>query len=262
MKDGWAGYLRHLAFLQGDSVFWTIAAEFQFYFVMPFLVAAMVRWGKPAALACGAAAVGYGAWYLAIVWGWLPSLPELKIARISHAGQFVDVFLCGLLVAWLYESRAVTDWFARSRRWLEPALAVLAAVVALGSLASVARHFLWWEQWAFRVRDLSLGYGAVFAVLLLATLHGYRPFDRLLMNGLLRLAGVIAFGWYLLHFPVFQLVNHLVAGTALDLGAVKFCASFGLCIVAGILSYLLVEKPCIQLSKRLLQRRAPIAQPA
>jgi peptidoglycan/LPS O-acetylase OafA/YrhL len=260
VKDGWAGYVRHLTFLQGDSVFWTIAAEFQFYFVMPFLVVALGRWGRPAAMACAAFAVAYGLWYLAIVWHWLPGLPALKLARIAHSGQFVDVFLCGLFAAWAYEARAVGAWFARQRPWLEPLLAVLAAVVAIGSLAAVAQRFLWWNHPLFRLRDFSLGYGAVFAVLLLATLHGYRPFDRMLMNGLLRLAGVIAFGWYLLHFPVFQLVNRLVAGTAFDVGAVKFSASFALCIVAGIASYLLVEKPCIQLSKRLLQRRAPLAQ--
>ncbi len=262
VKDGWAGYLRHLTFLQGDSVFWTIAAEFQFYFAMPFLVAALVRWGRPAAIAFVLAALAYGAWYLAVIWHWLPASAALKVARIAHAGQFVDVFLCGVLAAWLHESPAVGDWFSRQRRWLEPALAALAVVVALGSLAAVAQRFLWWSHPAFGVRDFSVGYGAVFALLLLATLHGYRPFGALLMSGLLRLAGVIAFGWYLLHFPVFQLVNRAVAGTALDVGAVKFAASFGLCIVAGVLSYLLVEKPCIQLSKRLLQRRAPIAQPA
>jgi peptidoglycan/LPS O-acetylase OafA/YrhL len=259
VKDGGTGFLRHLTFLQGDSVFWTIAAEFQFYFVMPFLVAALVRWERPAAILCAFAAVGYGAWYLAIVWHWLPGLPALKLARIAHSGQFVDVFLCGVLAAWAHESRSVGDWFTLQRRWLEPSLVILAVVVAFGSLAAVSKAFLWWGHPAFGIRDFSLGYGVVFALLLLATLHGYRPFERVLMLGLLRLAGVIAFGWYLLHFPVFQLVDRLFADTPLDLGAVKFCASFALCIVVGIATYLLVEKPCIQLSKRLLQRRTPQA---
>jgi peptidoglycan/LPS O-acetylase OafA/YrhL len=156
----------------------------------------------------------------------------------------------------------VEGWFRRAKPWCEPTLAVVAAVVAVGSLAAVAHRFFWWEHPFFRVRDLSVAYGAIFGVLILATLHGYRPFERVLMLGILRLAGVIAFGWYLLHFPIFKLVNGLAAGTALDSGAVKFVVSFALCIGAGVLSYLLVEKPCIQLSKRLLQRRAPIAQPA
>lgn len=257
VKDGTVGWLRHLLFLQGDSVFWTIAAEFQFYFIMPFVVAALVRWGWPAVLATGALAVAYGAWYLGIVYHLLPASAALKVARIAHAGQFVDVFLCGVLAAFAYESAAVARWFAQARRWLEPLLAILAVVVAAASLICVSDRFLWFHRPIYGIRDFSIVYGAVFAVLLLATLYDYRPFGRVLMNGLLRLAGVIAFGWYLLHFPIFASINRLTAGTAFDIGALKFLLSFLLCIVAGIASYLLVEKPCIQLSKRLLQRRSP-----
>ena len=257
VKDGAIGWVRHLTFLQGDSVFWTIAAEFQFYFVMPFIVAAFVRWGRAAVLATVAVAVAYGAWYLAIVHGLLPASGALKVARIAHAGQFVDVFLCGVLAACAFESAAVARWFAAARRWLEPTLVILAVAVAAASLICVSEHFLWFHRPLYGMRDFSLVYGAIFAVLLLATLYDYRPFGRVLMNGLLRLAGVIAFGWYLLHFPIFASINRLAAGTAFDLGALKFLLSFLLCIVAGIASYLLVEKPCIQLSKRLLQRRTP-----
>ena len=256
VKDGALGWLRHLVFLQGDSLFWTIAAEFQFYFVMPFIVAALVRWGRPAVIISAVIAVAYGAWYLAIVHHLLPASAALKIARIAHAGQFVDVFLCGVLAAYAYESAAVAGWFASERRWLEPTLAALAFAVAGISLAGVSDRFLWFHRPSYGVRDYSIVYGAVFAVLLLATLYDYRPFGRLLMNGLLRLAGVIAFGWYLLHFPIFESLNRITAGTRFDVGPLKFVISFFLCIAAGIASYLLVEKPCIQLSKRLLQRRA------
>lgn len=257
VKDGAAGWLRHLTFLQGDSVFWTIAAEFQFYFVMPFIVATLVRWGRPAVLATGVVAVAYGAWYLAIVHGLLPASAALKVARIAHAGQFVDVFLCGVLAAFAFESAAVARWFAAARRWLEPTLAFFAVAVAATSLICVSEHFLWFHRPLYGIRDFSIVYGAIFALLLLATLYDYRPFGRVLMNGFLRLAGVIAFGWYLLHFPIFESINRLTAGTSLDIGALKFGCSLGLCIVASIASYLLVEKPSIQLSKRLLQRRPP-----
>ena len=50
-KLDWAGFLNHLALLEGQGVTWSIAVEFKFYFTLPFFVLAIVLvrpYGPPA----------------------------------------------------------------------------------------------------------------------------------------------------------------------------------------------------------------------
>ena len=255
VTDGLAGYLRHLTFIEGDGIFWTIAAEFQFYIVLPFLVLALLRYGMRAAIACAVFALAYGAWYSAIMFKLVPQTYALKVAVIPQNSQFVDVFLCGVLAAYAHHSANVRAWIAAQRSWLVPATLLFTGAVALGTLVGVAKWFLIFYQPAFWIRDLSVLYGVAFALILLASVNDHRLLATFLGLPPLRFIGVIAFGWYLLHMPIIWSVNHFTAGTFAEAGAIRFALSFVLCSVAGTLCYLLIEKPAIKMGKRLITPR-------
>jgi peptidoglycan/LPS O-acetylase OafA/YrhL len=60
VSGGWWGYFRHLVFMQGDSVFWTIAVEFQFYIILPGLIWLLQRYGARAFWGLAVFGVAYG----------------------------------------------------------------------------------------------------------------------------------------------------------------------------------------------------------
>ncbi len=101
VDGGCTGYARHLLFLQGDSVFWTIAAEFEFYIVLPLFIWFLLRFRDSAAWALLVLAALYGTWSVLIDLGRLDPKFALRIADIAHNSQYLDVFLCGMLAAYL-----------------------------------------------------------------------------------------------------------------------------------------------------------------
>ena len=267
VKGGFPGFISHLIFLRGDSIFWTVAAEFQFYLVLPFIVWALLRWPRAGAIVTAVATLAYGLWYLGIIWWKVPAIYALKIARIAHAGQFVDVFLCGVLAAFAYENPSARAWLERHRTTVDRVTIAVFAVLLFATFAAISQHFLFFHRPLFKLRDFSLLYGIVFAAAILVTALGNPTFTRIFSFQPLRSIGVCAFGWYLLHMPIFQLVHWLAARIGFEAGLVKFLlAAFFLTIIAT-LAYVFIEKPFMALSKRgrtpatadgSLQRTTPI----
>lgn len=278
IKGGVEGYFRHLAFYQGNSVFWTIAAEFEFYAILPFLVLALARWGGKAALAYVAVIFGYGLWYLLIEMGQIDPRYSLKIADIVHHSQYLDVFLCGILAAWIFRQPAFAE---RSvHRALNPwATVMLIAVVAI-PLMIVAENFFgfgrnwrnaqsWWSAFGspkpVNPQHWSLFFGPAFAIIALASMSGHRFLQTVCDWRLLRLIGVTGFSWYLIHFPILRMVNALfgfssIAGAQVAWSwrePVALATSFVLRSIAAVLLYLAVEKPFMMMSRSFLKRRVP-----
>ena len=278
VNGGWVGFLRHLMFYQGDSVFWTIAAEFQFYLVLPLICALLRTGGNPAALFFAVMATLYFVWYAMIESGIGAALPPLKVARIVHHGQYLDVFLCGVLAAHAWSQPGFRDWWTRHQRELKAASFMIAGVGLAGGLLFTAENFFgfgrywrnelsWWSRMDFPPRfgpsAMSLPYALIFGVLTLGAMHGSGLMQRFLEARWLRFVGVTGFSWYLIHFPVLRLSNWLT-GLPAKAGAdvswtmaepAGLVLSFVLTAVAASALYLAVERPFMLISRNMIQKR-------
>lgn len=282
IKEGGFGYLRHLLFYQGDSVFWTIAAEFEFYIILPFLVLALGRGGGKLAMLLGITAVGCGIWYLLIELGKVDPRYSLKVARIVHHSQYLDVFIYGILAAWIFRRPEFSAQMEKDRSVLHVLATLMVVSILSLSLLLVSENFFgfgrfwrneqdWWQAMKFPAKfgpqSWSLFYGPAFAVLALASLTGHRALQRICDWRPLRLIGVTGFSWYLIHFPILRMVNALYGFKPTAGGEVAWtlreplalATSFVITSAAAVLLYLIVEKPFMMLSRNLLRRPKTVA---
>jgi peptidoglycan/LPS O-acetylase OafA/YrhL len=281
VKEGWTGYLQHLAFYRGDSVFWTIAAEFEFYVILPFLVAALARGGAKIAALYAVVAAAAGVWYILIEFGKVDPRYSLKIANIVHHSQYLDVFLYGIIAAWFFQRPGFVEQ-ARAHRAFHSATTAALVVVIVLSLILVAENFFglgrfwrneqsWWKALdapaRFGPQSWSIFYGPAFAIIALASLTGHRFLTAVCNLRILRLIGVTGFSWYMIHFPILRMVNALFGFAPTAGGKVEWTfrepaalfVSFVITSAAAIALYLAVEKPFMILSRNLLRKPKPVA---
>lgn len=223
------GAVAHFLFLKGDGVFWSVAAEFGFYLLLPVIVRLIerFRYAWVAVLS-----VAYFVWSLGAQFhGWLP----LKFVDIVHSSQYLDVFLCGVLAAYV-------------RREPPPRLTAMAFWgLLLITLMLVSKDFMGIRYGYFNLRWWSLLYGIVFAAGTVSCAQGnkYIPVG----NRLLMFVGTVGFGWYLLHLAVFQVINEINI-----FPPVKFFVAFALCAFVSWIAYRCVEKPGMSFG-RWIERR-------
>ena len=238
ISGGAESALLHFLFLKGDGVFWTMAAEFVFYLLLPPVVIAIGRLGIGWLVA---ATVLYFAWFYAIrVLGY--SLPEPKVVDIAHPGQFLDVFICGILAA--HVRRPLPKLIVALGFW-----GLLALTVAF-----VSANFLGAERPWFGLRWLSIVYGVVFAAGIASAAQGNRLIAGPAEIFILRFMGVVGFGWYLLHFAVLQVIN-----LQTDLHPmVKFMSAFVLCALVSWVVFQTIERPGMRLGRQIERKLASV----
>ncbi len=229
-SSGLSGTALHFLFVKGDGIFWTISAEFLFYLLLPAILLFTNRFGV---IALAFAAILYFVWYFSVFLG--APIPAPKIVGINHSGQFIDVFLCGVIAAFI------------NRQVNHSAVALVFIVALLVTLIGVARSFLGFERELYDIRFASILYGAAFALTIVSVHQGSRWLTPIMNNYVLRFMGVVGFGWYLLHFAVLQYVNTL----AVPESWVRFIISFGLTALISWLAFVLVEKPFIRIGHKL-----------
>ena len=223
--------LLHFLFLKGDGVFWTLAAEFGFYMLLPLIVYCLQRFGWRW-LAVGGAVYFLG--YLVELKFKLNLLP-LKFVDIHHTSQFLDVFACGVLAAYLP--------YTWSDKWVPAAFWGLLAL----TFVCVSSNFLGAQQPAYGLRWLSLLYGTLFGLAIVSAADGRAVLTRALGSPLLAFAGKIGFGLYLLHFPVFQAVNAYIDAPP----TLRFAVAVPIVVGLAWLAYHLIERPMIRLGRKL-----------
>jgi peptidoglycan/LPS O-acetylase OafA/YrhL len=292
ISDKWRGYILHLLFYRGESVFWSVAAEFEFYFILPLFVLFLNRRGNRAALTLAACAILYFLWSFAVATGRLPATAAPRIASISQPSQYLDVFLCGILAAYVFTNKKAHHWYTAHKHWLNPASALLALAVALISAIGVGDDFFGLARFlpirvalrfnstghfAFMsagsgdevsgttrllpfIHYCSLGYGIAFSLILLATLYGSPILLHICRFVPLRVMGVVGFSWYLLHLPLVRLVGRIYGNTAPQ--PLMLATSFLVVGASAIAAYLLVEKPFMMMSRAFSGKKsAPVLAP-
>jgi peptidoglycan/LPS O-acetylase OafA/YrhL len=219
-----------------NGAFWSIAVEWQIYFLFPLLVSAWSRFGGWPTLAV-TLVVSYGAWYAMRGCAWQGLTPH-----------YAALFTFGMLGSALAFSPA-PQWTAwRIRVPWAPVLALLTA-------ALIAWCFRWgWETALGPLQALTdlLAGGCTVALLVLAALPGSNRMGRLLSARPLVFVGAFAYSVYLIHLPLLIVFHTLL--TPLHLRpelAFGLLIGFGAPLIVGIayLFHLAFERPFLTVRK-------------
>jgi peptidoglycan/LPS O-acetylase OafA/YrhL len=207
--------------------FWSLAIEEQFYWVFPLLTAIVFAVGRGSVklyAAVLAALLAVSAATTAML-GFSEST-TVYYATYTRMGEI----LVGSLLA-----VAVSLGLTRLR--LLPPLAALAGVAAL-----VAMAWCWWnleQETPFISRGGLLAYSLVSGALVLSVcVPG--PSRRALAVEPLRLLGIISYGVYLVHWPIYLVLDH--QRTGLDRFPLTVLR-IGVTLAVATASYFVIEKP-------------------
>ena len=263
---GWR-YIYHLFFLQDFlwcdilPVFWTLAIEFHFYIIAPFLIAGLLRLGtrkRFAALALAALVSVAVKAYVAFYWfphGVSPPVYLWKI-RMLFPLQ-LDGFIAGITVAFLWkdrESRSYIERVAVANGLFWSGLGLLAAVTAF----SVRFRY---GVSNFDIILINPLLALAFGSMTLGLLGGSRG-HRVFMARSLRFIALISYSLYLIHQPLLAVLLRSAfalasTGHAALAWLVSLIPYLFLNIVVASMTYFFIEKPCIDWSRK----RKPLASP-
>lgn len=212
------------------SHFWSLAIEEQFYVLWPLLVAGLLAWRGRRALVAASGVLLVGSVAMCIVLMDVVG-SSLDAVYFGTGTRAAELLVGALLAVAVPAARAVSGPPERARVFV--ALGTVALVVML-VLWSVAEHG---DAWQYR-GGFAL-HGVLTAVVVAGVVHP-GPLGRVLSWRPLRAAGLVSYGLYLYHWPVFVIVDE----DRLDIGqwplfGVRMAITIGLTLV----SYRFLEQP-------------------
>ena len=236
--------LKHLVLLAGWGELWAIPVEFQYYFAIPLIAASTVRFGRARIIQ-----VLFAALSLAFLYNL--ARPEIVFLNSGYIHGKLAPFFAGSLGALLAFERGVP---ARSS-WRS---VVLPALVAAGlGLATVAYREMVLADQGFREPAFDSGLEAPLLSLAFAVLGtllisvGLEPnwLARVMASAPLAFFGRISFSLYLWHDPIIRFARPL--GLELGPPLVRAWVYLAACTLAAWVSYRLIERPGMELGRRL-----------
>jgi peptidoglycan/LPS O-acetylase OafA/YrhL len=268
LHDIWPAFNRTIS-----GPFWTLAVEWQFYLILPWVAWLIGRFSVRSArrlalgpLALIAVAVGVReaaaqieAHWTALPAGWAPGVDWALRVAIGSQGKYLEVFGVGMLCAVVYLVAVERGALAWSKaRWVGLALLALALAIylAFAPLVYVRRNEIL-AQWyralhpadaAMMLGPLTLGIG--YGALLLGVLLGPGLARALFSWAPLRFVGHISYSLYLWHETIINTVYPRLPHTAIPSplnGVVALAAGFVVAIPFAYLSYQLIERPFLKM---------------
>jgi peptidoglycan/LPS O-acetylase OafA/YrhL len=225
------GILLHFLFLKGDGIFWSICAEYSFYLLLPVLLFLINRFGwKWFAVA----AAFYFLWFAIVEFSGV-HLPPLKFVLIEHNSQYLDVFACGILGAYVRQKLP------------EKIVAVIFWGLLVVTLVCVSKNILGAERLWFSLRWISILYGIVFALAVVSAAQGNSWLIVPLQSKVLVFIGITGFGWYLVHLPVMQVVNIFFV---YDSAVFRFVVSSLTTSILAFILFRVIEHPGISIGRK------------
>jgi peptidoglycan/LPS O-acetylase OafA/YrhL len=226
---------------------WSLAIEEQFYLVWPVLLLLLLRWVRCRWIVTGlvTAAAGSLLWRLALGWGGHTPFFRLYAGTDTHA----DGLLIGAALAVWLHLRGSAGPPGRVGR-------VGGAVAALGLLGLLVTAPLV-PGYGWGVTALAaLATGGVICGIIDGRSWVTRCLEMLWLVGI----GRISYGVYLWHFPVFFQVGILIGPRESAAPLWQIALAWSLTFAAALISYFLIERPCLVYKARL--RAYPEVEPA
>ena len=281
-------------FQQINGPFWTLAVEWQFYLLLPLLMVAFSllvlriprRWRVYALVACLSGVVAWGIW--SRIWGAYYTANVMQTFLVPRpmynvflfftygvGGKYLEDFALGMLVSLIYmyvTQASFPGKFATVLYRLSP-LFFIAGLSVLMMMALWLYNVRYFNGWPLFDRlstplynDISEaclagGFGLCIIAILLGPRWLRRPFEW----SPLRWIGLISYSLYMLHLPllIFFMVNvgYHMQGMNRSVG-ISLYIIWTLCVIIPIsfLSFLLVEKPWVELGNKLLKKEKQAAK--
>lgn len=228
--------------------FWSLAIEEQFYFAFPLLTSAALALGRGAhrlfILALGVLTLG-STWLMALIW----SPGNVDRAYYSTGARAAELLVGGLIAALLVNHTPIESLRLRQAvTWM----GLVGVVVTLFMYASVPRTTPWIYHGGF------LLFACITAMVIAGLAQREGIAHRILSFEPFRLLGVISYGVYLFHWPIYLWIDEEATGLdPIPLLAVRVTVS----LTVAVASYHLLEMP-IRERRWLKGRPALVSIPA
>ncbi len=238
---------------------WSLSVEEQFYLLWPavVLVAGVVApRSRRAAVVLGASVAGIVAsfvWRFAL---WNPADPSGAAARLYNGTDAAaDQLLigCALAALLVIGSDALRRRLGVACGWLAPAALAFLLWVAMfrpgGTTPSNTHLYLTWGQTAFSMAAAVIIAAAVLApAALISRALAVRP---------LVAVGRVSYGLYLWHYPVIVVIDERLTGVP---DPVRWVTALAIACTITILSWVVVERPCLRLKRRFESGASPVSR--
>jgi peptidoglycan/LPS O-acetylase OafA/YrhL len=244
----WHLFIRHLIFLgeyntqSFDPPIWSLVQEMRISLIFPMMCALVLKLRQPYSLVC---AVSISC--MSIIAG-SQATPQDWLQPVFTTVHYAMLFVVGIYLAQQREN--ISKIFRRYSRYEKTVIAVLSALLYVyGGLAG--KEFA--HRYAFpeldHLADWLTALGA--AGIIILSLNSENC-SRIMLWGPIRLVGKMSYSIYLLHFIVLLTFFHLFYGRLPLLAIFAIC--FAVVIAFSYVFYRFVEKPSIQLGRRISGR--------
>jgi peptidoglycan/LPS O-acetylase OafA/YrhL len=225
----------HATFLTVDSPTWTLCIEVGFYLLLPLIVLALV---KVRAGRRGQVGVLVGMVVVGLAWRWIGYTIGGGETWDNMLPVWLPFFAFGMAAALWLEYAKPEPLSARRTLSIFTVAALLVAgnAALLGTVPGGAMHY---------VNDLPAAIG--FALLAALAIVGTGPSLRWLHMRWLIGLGVVSYGFYLWHMPILIIQRSIYPHGGF---LFSFAAALPFVLLAGALSWRLVEKPALQRARR------------
>ena len=185
------GFFKELILTESRGLEWSIAVEFKFYFVLPFLAGIFLVIKKKGLIACSVLYI-----CLILLSQWISPQSE-SLLNDSRLTPYLPIFITGIFVAFVQEALQGKPWFPKLCQYLGY-IGLAAVIVMTPTVYSLIRSPV--ESNYFH-RDFIL-YAAVWSLVLLASVNHDGLIKKALSAKPLRTLGTLSFSVYLFH-PIF-----------------------------------------------------------
>lgn len=205
---------------------WSLAIEEQFYLVFPLVVVAAWRLGRRRGVAVGCAALAAASFAIGLGARGAGLRSDVYYSTFTRVGELLVGATLAVMVS---RGAPLTARTTRALRWAGPA--AMAWLVALAVATTLE------SSWLF---PWGVGANAVLSAVVIRAALVEGPLARLLERRPLPLLGRVSYALYLVHWPVFLVIDADTIGVD---GPVLFALRVGVSLAGAWLLHRLVEEP-------------------
>lgn len=231
-------FFRHIIFIQGDGIFWSVPQEMFFYMILPaiFILNYFACRGNVKYMLISTVV-------MALLLNHYLSINLLTIYGNGRTLSLVpEVFIMGIAMSYFYHS-PYSSLITNRPKILHDIIGIIVLVVVLlssdGFLNSVFNKGINYS-WNSEI------YGYVAALLLFFTIsHEKSILNKIMSSFLLRAVGIVGFSFYLIHGGVLSSIKTIAMSlTGQELGpSVILVTGIAITYFFSVITYSLIERP-------------------